>query len=967
MVDKLELRNVSNKEGTSMKKIHLICGTHWDREWRHTAEQSKLRLCDLMDYILEVLETNPEYDSFTVDGGLIVLEDYLNVRPENEERIKKLIAAKRLHIVNWYTLPETNTVAAEALIRNIAIGQKMGAYFGGGMKSGYTATSYGQPSQLPQLYSGFDIPDAIFYRGTNKYLETPLFDWTAPDGSKIRVLRTFDEVTRTNWFFYVHGPAVLGKAQKDLSYTYKSEDIPVHMADLGSYEKAFVLLHEDFDYIHDEKTLKSALDGLLGQALPYAIGDNVLALNMEDNDEPYYKLPELVKDLNKIYPDEYEIVQTDIDTYMDTIMGLADSGKYKCGHYEGELRYTTCEYDNFNGLLGATHSSRINIKLINENCETNLIDLAEPLASYASIYGKEYPLSNLDRAWKALLKNHAHDSICGAAVDQAHKDMLYNFSLAKTVAEEATNRSCVALYGHIDTSAYEVGTSFPIVVFNTLPFARKEVIELIIDTPKGNYKAADIGVAGAASLGDFYDIFDSEGNLVPSKEIARDDISIGVERQMDTKAIKFAASRKRVLLEVEVPENGYTTYVLKMRGPNIVHFPEIMPDRPLIARENGVLENEHLKVTINPNGTYDILEKDNGRLMKGLGFYSDDGEVGSAHMTSKPKANVTYLSLGCPARIEMLESNELRGRFRISIEMEIPTDAYLNGHDRSRQMKKLPIETILTLEKGSPCLKVKTKLINSSRDHKLYVNFPTGLTKADWVDVESQWDVAKRTVHFRDHKDNFESFPSYQPMQNYVDVYDGDNGFAFLSKGLREYEASDDSERTLKITLIRTQRAYMTANSAMTVEELDKYTGQHCLGEMEYEFALYPHKGNYREASVAQVAYMHKVPMKAISGTPKKGELPIKNSFISVKELNHEGGIMPGALKLSENGKGYIYRIWNLDHEKKEIELKINLPFSSLSKIRMNEKDPVLLKAEKDGTYRITLRPAEIASFYIER
>ncbi|MCI8459742.1 MAG: hypothetical protein HFE46_08815 [Clostridia bacterium] len=210
---------------------------------------------------------------------------------------------KRIFVVNWYTLPETNTVAPEAMVRNLLLGHKMAAESGGGMKSGYTATSYGQLSQLPQLYRGFGIENAIFYCGINKYVLTPLFDWQAPDGSTISTLRTFDEVTRTNWFFYVHGP-------------------DVH---------------------------KKSLDNLLRQTEPYKIGNEILALNMEDNDEP--------------------------------------------------------------------------------------------LSSYASAYGKQYPATNLQRAWSALLKNHAHDSICGAAVDRAHEDMMYNFSLAKTVAEECTNRS----------------------------------------------------------------------------------------------------------------------------------------------------------------------------------------------------------------------------------------------------------------------------------------------------------------------------------------------------------------------------------------------------------------------------------------------------------------------------------------------------------------------------------------------
>jgi mannosylglycerate hydrolase len=946
-----------------MKTIHLISGTHWDREWRHTAEQSKLRLMDLMDYIIKVLEEDKTYHSFTIDGGLVVIEDYLAVRPENRERIEKLIKEKKLFVVNWYTLPELNTVAPESLIRNIQMGKKMADSLGGAMQSGYTATSYGQPSQVPQLYEGFDIPNAIFYRGTNKHILTPLFNWKAPDGSQIKVLRTFDEVTRTNWYFYVHDRAVLGKGDKDLSYTFDKRQIPVHMADLLSYEKAFTVLKENGDYIHDRANMKGALDALISQAEPYAVGDNILAMNIEDNDEPYWKLGELVDDMNKIYPGKYVIKQTTFDDYMATISALADKGDYQCADFSGELRFTTMEYNNFNGLLGATHSSRINIKLANEVCETNLIDLAEPLASVASIYGKEYPATNFERAWKALLKNHAHDSICGAAVDQAHKDMMYNFSLAKTVAEEVTNRSCVALYGDIDTASKFKQDDYPIIVFNTLPFKRHQVVELVIDTPKGKVIASDNGIGGAADLGEFYDIVDEEGNVLPFKEISRDNIAIGVERQLDTKSIKFDAVRKHVLVEMDIPECGYRTLALRPREPILAFQPQLMEDRKLIAREDGVLENDYLQVRIRENGTYDILNKKSGKLMQGLGFYSDQGEVGSAHISVGASNNYIVTSLGAHAQIDMMETNLLRGSFRIQLTLQIPSEATLDGHDRSKEMKSLPIETLLTLEKDSPVLKVHTKLVNASRDHKLWVNFPTELTKAQDVFVESSWDVVRRDIRWKDHKDNFEQFFPFQPMQNFVDVNDGSEGFAFLSRGLREYEVEDNSRRTLKITLIRTQRAYMTANAKMREEETQKYTGQHCLGEMEYDFALYPHEGTTRASEVIVKAYENKVPLKAISGVPNKGTLPSTLSFVTL--VSQDGGLMPGAFKLAENGKDYIYRIWNADHERKKIGIQFNFPVKSVTKVKLNEEKIKELKLVKT-VVSDELRPAEIASYLVK-
>ena len=941
-----------------MKKIHLINGTHWDREWRHTAEQSKLRLVDLMDNIINLLETKPEYKYFCVDGGTIVIEDYLTIRPENKQRIIDLIKAKRMFVVNWYTLPETNTVAPESLVRNLLWGHKTATELGGGMKSGYTATSYGQPSQLPQLYRGFGITDAIFYRGTNKHVLTPLFTWVGADGTSIDTLRTFDEVTRTNWFFYVHGPAVLGKGQKDLTYTYNRSQIPVHMADMQSYEKAFTLLHEDFDYIHDAAVQKQALDNLLHQAEPYAIGEHVLALNMEDNDEPYKYLPELIADMNKIYPD-VQIEQCSLDDYMSQIKAVKG---YKKAVHHGELRYTTMEYNNFNALLGATHSSRIKIKLLNDECENNLLNIAEPLASYAEAFGKEYPRKNLDRAWEYLLKCHAHDSICGAAVDRAHEDMLYNFSLAKTVAEEVANRSCVAVYGNIDTSKNFLATDHTLTVFNTLPFARKQVIEVVVDTPKGGGQAVDIGVGGASSVGDFYDIVDENGDKVPYVELSRDDISIGVERELDTKAIKFNADRKRILVEVEVPQNGYKTYALRFREPDIAYDPQIMPSRKLIARDNGVMENEFVKVSINSDGTFDLTDKATGRVMPKQLYFTDDGEVGSAHISVKPKRNATYTSLGSAATVTMLESNELRGVYKVDITMNLPAEATIDGNDRSRGFKTLAITTTLTLEKGAKFVRLHTTLDNEIRDHKLVVNFPSCVQQADWADCESAWDVAHRTINHRDTKDNFDKFLPFQPMQNFVDVSDGKIGLAVLTKGLREYEVDDDADRTIKITLIRTQRAYMTANGKMTYEELDRYTGQHSFGKMTYDICLYPHQGDFEQAHVWNEAYAAKVPLKAIQGVATEGKLPVSASFFT---FNQEGKVLTSALKQSEDGTGLTLRVYNTTDETLPLTISTILPIKQVVRTRLDES-PIETLSVDDNAWTIELCGKKIETFVLK-
>ena len=88
------------------KEVHVVNNTHWDREWRMNYQRTRMMLVKMMDYLLELLEQHPEYSSYTLDAHTIMLEDYLAIKPENQERVKRLIKEKRLFAGPWYTLPD---------------------------------------------------------------------------------------------------------------------------------------------------------------------------------------------------------------------------------------------------------------------------------------------------------------------------------------------------------------------------------------------------------------------------------------------------------------------------------------------------------------------------------------------------------------------------------------------------------------------------------------------------------------------------------------------------------------------------------------------------------------------------------------------------------------------------------------------------------------------------------------------
>lgn len=918
---------------------HVISGTHWDREWRFTVEQSKLRLADLLDNLIDLMEKKPSYKYFLLDGGTVILEDYQSVRPHNTKRLTRLIKDGRIQVVNFYTLPDMFIVAPEAIIRNLLIGQKVAQPYGGSMKFGYTATSYGQTSQLPQIYRGFGLDTAMFYRGTNKYMP-PCFIWEGADGSRLLAFRCFDIVTRTNWFFYVHQPLVLNKIPKSLEYEFKIDEYPVHPADEQGYKQDFHLLKERFEFKKDKKSLRKAFKYFMEVSEPEAIGSHILALNMEDNQKPFAPLPEMIEAMNSVQ-DEVLFIQDNLDSYAEEIKKEINEEKLQV--VRGEIRRTAVEV-GFNALLGAVLSSRVNLKLLNERAETALIHLAEPLATLSAIYGAQYPRLNLERAWKSLLHNHAHDSICGAAVDQAHKDMLYRFSETQMISTEVTRRSVEHLWKQINFAKTPKG-EFTLTFFNTLPCERSEVVPVIFDLPM--------------NLGfQHFDILDLNGEKINYEIVWAEKIDMRCERELDTNAVTFPAKRHYLLVPVKVPACGYSSYIVRLRPPRYVPIPEPIGERKLIASPNGTLENAYMKITVNPDGSFNLLHKKLRKLYSGLHYFTDSGEAGFAHITRKPVRDFTVSSIGSKAQIKVIESSPLRGILQIDLDMEIPAEATFDGRDRSQHNVVLPITYWLTLKKDSKRLEIKTRINNTARDHRLRVNFPTDI-RTDYSYAESAFAVEKRSIIWRDTGDNFEPHFPYQPMQNFVDVSDGQVGLAFLSQGLREYEVIDDARRTLAVTLLRTHRSYMTANEKMTPQELEEVKGSHIPGVIEFQYALYPHSGDWREGNVLREAYCSKVPIQILQGVRKEaGVLPAENSLITIEPGDC---IHLSALKLAEDGKGYILRIWNSTRENIAGTITFHIPIKSVKQVKLNEKYPRPLPL-RNKKLKLKIKPCEIVT-----
>ena len=138
---------------TGQLNIILVPHTHWDREWYQTFQQFRMRLVHAIDRLLDILDRDPAFTHFMLDGQTIVLEDYLEVRPENAERLKNYIHSGRIQIGPWYLQPDEFLVSGESLVRNLQIGLRQAAEYGGHMHAGYVPDTFGHIAQLPRFYA----------------------------------------------------------------------------------------------------------------------------------------------------------------------------------------------------------------------------------------------------------------------------------------------------------------------------------------------------------------------------------------------------------------------------------------------------------------------------------------------------------------------------------------------------------------------------------------------------------------------------------------------------------------------------------------------------------------------------------------------------------------------------------------------------------------------------------------------
>ena len=936
--------------------VFVIPHTHWDREWYATFQQFRIRLVHVMDALLNLLERDLSYTHFNLDAQTVVLQDYLEIRPEKRELLQKLVRERRVGVGPWYVLPDEFLVSGESLVRNLLLGHRLAGEFGHIQKVGYIPDTFGHISQLLQILQGFGIPFAVHFRGLDEdNLKSELW-WQSPDGSRV-LLR--------------HLPTDLGYANA----SSLAEDVQEAASDLRIFAR------------YETRRAASSV---------------LLALNGVDHLPAREDLSAILEAANRIFGGEFHFQQASLEDYFDAL--VKSLGDLPLQTVSGELRDANRTPQRDNRLLPHILSARIYNKMQNERAQTLLEHWAEPWSAFAWLEGEDYPEAFLWKAWEWLLQNHPHDSIGGCSIDAVHAQMETRFAWASEIAREVLGERFELLTRRIDLSGLKEDEA-ALVIFNGLPWPMEGGITVDVDL----WDFFLNGVAmrrwtARATMGE-------DGPEMEAPELFRrrvlqqwygdppvmpdpkfrglrlrpldggDPLPVQIESiggaawlrpLVSGPASERRGRRVRASFVAKLPAFGYQVYAVA---------PTENPNKPVIeAHSHNMLENEHLRIRIAVNGTFSVEEKATGQVYRDLGYFTDGGDCGDGYNYSYPLEDRLENTLGLAPRISRLADGPAVQRTRIDYDWLLPEGMDASGQRRSETRVACPLSVTVSLAQGAPRLDLQVLFDNRARDHRLRMVFPSDVN-AQVSHASAQFDVVSHPIKVSPVPDEawIEDAPTTFPQQDWVDVSDGRRGLCLITRGLPEYEALDTERREVAITLLRAV-GYLGAGYDMQTAVVG--AGPHIATpeaqiqrKLSFSLSVLPHSGTWNQAEVWRQALEYNNPPHGYTTAMDKNErarahgtASAKRSFLTVEGRN----AVLSALKRAEAGEALILRLYNPSDD--VTEASIQLPFvpadiqlAGLDEVPRSAPGAEAAPVREAGRWvRVDLTPRKVITLRIE-
>jgi mannosylglycerate hydrolase len=841
-------------------RLWVVPHTHWDREWYLPLEDFRIRLAQVVDELIETLEARPEH-RFTLDGQAVLLEDYLEIRPEMEERLRALLASGRVETGPCYVLPDEFLVGGESLVRNLVHGRAVCARYGATPADvGYLPDGFGHPAQLPQLLRGFGLETFVFSRGLGgeRGRVGGRFRWRAPDGSDVLALPQPVDYAAA---------ASLGHSRRS------AETDPARNA----AERIEQVLRAEAPMLADPEFR----DLFLGNGVDHS------ALQAD--------LPEVLAALHDLKPG-VEVRLALLSEYARAMAG--ENGRLPV--FEGELAGGARA-----NVLRGVNSTRMYLKQANERCERELAS-AETLCALALLTrpGFRYPRGELRLAWRELLRNHPHDSICGCSVDEVHDDMAQRFRTALQIARRVSDMALHALGGAWPRGDNELD---PHLIEGAYRWAYRPA-------PGGPVRVD--ALTGAASF----------ANTLPFAR--RRLVALELPAEADSSDLQVERHRDGRRAWVELELNGFSAATVTLDGAS----PAGAAARALDER---TIENPRVRVTAALDGTLTVLDRASGVTIEGLHRLEDVADRGDSY-TFCPLEGDGRLTPRT-ARARVTAAGPVYAELELSYELELPAELAPGRRARTEDSVPCPVVTRVRLAAGSKRIECTTTVANRASDHRLRVRFPCP-ERVETVRAEGHFAVVRRPPRPVWSADWFE--PPQDTNHTLGAVAAG--GLVVFGKGLPEYEATEEGE--LALTLLRCvgwlSRRDLSTRRGGAGPELP-VPGAQCHGEHVFEYAV--ELGEPAGAELLRRSQDYRYDF--VEGAPG---VELESPLDPI-----DGDLAFSALKAAEDREGVVLRVFDAGEASRGPGEGPRLPAGAV-RCRLDE-------TRLEGAGR-GLRPGEIAS-----
>jgi alpha-mannosidase len=672
----------------------------------------------------------------------------------------------------------------------------------------------------------------------------------------------------------------------------------------GSRLPAFWLPHGYALSYGSPTTLPEFAEFMRGRyALLDAFGrnDHRVALGGADVCLPEEHLPELVQQFNALPDMPCELRLATPTEYEDAVL----SPDWPV--VRGEL----------NPIFQGIYSSRIELKQWTRELEGTLTTV-EKLGAVLASLGIATCDETVWRAWEPMLFNQAHDLMSGVMTDHVWDDTVRSFAFSRQLADQELESRLARYSAAVDTQ----GEGLALLVFNSLGWARTDVVSAGVGF-------ADAGVTGIRLCA-------PDGSPVPVQVLQ-------AERRADGTLVEAEIA----FIAREVPALGHAVYrVIPLR-----QRPAPGDATPAPAA-TGILENEHLRVEVDPltGAIKGVVAKD--------GAWQALREPGNIVVQEADHGDLwePYRPLDGGSRIAMTTPHPIapRGQAVYSDEQSAATGTLISGPVLQEFSVVHPFgergqfQTRVRLYAGLRRIEIRTEIVNHDEFVRYRAVFPTTVSAGQVVhEIPFGASTRPEGIEF--------------PAQNWADWSDGQHGVALLNRGL---PGNATSAGALVLSLCRSTRIVAYGFGGGYEPGMSSDTGLERGKRLTFDYALAPHAGDWRAAGVPRAGQEFNQPLIARTAAAHAGRLPPRWGLLEIEPRN----LVLSALKPGQEGT-IVLRVYEAMGQATVMQLRLPAGVQAVEEVNLVEDQigPVAinagvvqqeLRAFEVKTLRLTFAPA---------